>query len=175
MSVRSESHQFMGKYGCDLCGVKNVCALWSHNHWADLYQLQYLAKLMNWLLLWFGEGWPLISGILNERTTQCIIQSFILYQGFLMWGEGSWNDVIFQVPSKPSCDIRGGLYWCLGVSSLLLTLMEIFMVTSLTSGDEWLPLAFPWWAERKNCIPFLSLGQLFWLYPLWLRSWKVLD
>lgn len=65
--------------------------------------------------------------------------SFVLHQGFPVQGEGSRNDVIFRVPSilkaKPFCDLRGGLYWCLE-QLVAHTLMGIFMVTSLTPGDE---------------------------------------
>lgn len=68
---------------------QNGCVLWSYNSWADLCQLQDLAKLIDWLLLCFAFDLGF----------------------FWMKGQPSILLKVLYSTSAFLCEARGGLYW----------------------------------------------------------------
>lgn len=117
---------------------------------AIFYQTDELSIAVLCRRLAFGPGGFHMRGQLSASL------SFILCQGFPVQSEGSRNDVIFMVPSKPSHSVVSEEV-CTGAwRSLLLTGWW---------GHSWSP---PWpqekrspslgqeWAEKRNHIPFVS-------------------
>lgn len=118
---------------------QNGYALWSYNSWADLYRLQYLAKLINWLLLCFGEGLPLISDTFELKDSPVHYSRFYTLPVFSCVKLGEIQKEVYIV----------GVW-----SSLLLAIWwrspGKLMVTFLTTGDEWLPLTFPLSSDEQK-------------------------